>query len=138
MNLRQARKTRRNFYRAYRAMEAWRQYKWDRDDGPVFHKLITKASGSDIEPKPLVVPPLLKKLRKWPRLPSQRLMTAALRLFNAEERLVWRVDIALWNAMVKQETTPLTWANAYNPGAMLAIAQQYTKHIEEEPHAQAG
>ncbi|MDB4277992.1 hypothetical protein N9917_00015 [Deltaproteobacteria bacterium] len=138
MNLRQARKTRRNFYRAYRAMEAWRQYKWDRDDGPVFAGIIGKMSGHTPEPKPLVVPPLLKKLRKWPKLPSQRLMTAALRRLNREERVEWSVDIALWNAMVKQETTPLTWANAYNPGAMFAVAMEYTKHIEEEPHAQAG
>jgi hypothetical protein len=144
MNLRTARKVRRNFYRSFRAMEAWRTYKWDRDQGPVFSdiigKMASKISGYKPEPKPLTVPPLLKKLRKWPVMPSQRLLNESLRRFNAEERLAWRVDFALWNAMVKQETEPLTWASAakmeHSMGALMNYANKM--YETEESHAEAG
>lgn len=122
MKRRQAKKIRRNFYRAFRALEAWQAYRWQRDEAPALREAMSRVFKGprvlDSEPAEPEVPPILRKVAKagkWPQMPSDELLVRALRCLRHDEGyLEWYVDLRLWNVMVRkeiahQEGQPHTW-----------------------------
>ena len=125
MNLRQARKTRARFYRAFHALETWSQYKWERDQGPILRDVMAKYADAPADVPPPVFPPSLRKMRRWPAMPSNDILHKALRKLDPGERLAWQVDFALYNTMVRFEREPQNvWSYSFPTLPSLAALAQ--------------